>query len=97
MGHAPIKYTCPDIDKVISGIKAAIKECDYSRYSEVWDIKDYQATLDSIERILSGLESKMEDLRKDNSTLRDWGHEQSDRADKLETELEELKEQIATP
>lgn len=83
---APVKHTCPDIDKVIKmvksiqdvakdGMKAHDKNSDdYERYKDVeWDT-------DSII-------DKLEELRNSNSRLRDWG-------ETLETEKIELEDQI---
>lgn len=65
--NAPIPYTCPAIDEVISTVADAIRE-------------------------LESVEDKMEDLRKANASLREWGEEQEDRADDTEAQAEEIKE-----
>lgn len=80
---APVKNTCPDIDKVINHLKAAIRAAIDGRKAHpeaddyFWDI------LYNIE----DLEGRMEDLRKDNAALRDWGHD-------LDKELEDAANQI---
>lgn len=73
---APVPHTCPDIDKVIKelkniqkhakdGMKLTNKSGDdqydhYQRYKDIeWDIDD--------------LTTKMEELRKANAALREWG------------------------
>lgn len=67
---APIKNTCPDIDKVIIGIKMACQAAKNGRKEHpeaddyFWDI------LYNIE----DLEGKLNDLRHDNEALREWGH-----------------------
>ena len=73
---APVKTTCPDIDKAIRSIRAAIKVAKEGRKQHpeaddyFWDI------LYNIE----DLEGPLEDLRNSNASLRDWG-------DSLEEEL----------
>lgn len=84
---APVKHTCPDIDKAIKQIKSALKAAiDGKRGSvkgeDAWDC------FDTIEDELWGLESQLEDLRKDNDYLRSWGHD-------LEKEVSNLEEELA--
>lgn len=81
---APVKNTCPDIDKCIVQIKEAIKAVMRGR-------KEYPEAEDYFWDILTNiddLEGRLEDLRKDNSALRDWGHS-------LESELHTAAETIA--
>lgn len=76
---APVKNTCPDIDKVITRIKNAMKMANNGRktYPEVDDL------LYDIDDELSGCEDILEELRKANASLRNWG-------DQLEKEIAEL-------
>lgn len=69
MSRAPVKNTCPDIDKVIDCVTGARDN-------------------------LYGLERTMEQLRSDNSALRDWGNDEANRVDELESEQEELRNEI---
>jgi len=96
---APVKNTCPDIDKVIKWVKSAIKnaeqwvkitdrnsdENDYFRYI-ISDIED--------------VEGMMEELRSANDSLRSWGEELTNELEiaanqiyDLENEIEKLKNQ----
>ena len=65
---------------------------DIDRFiKEIDNAKDY---LQDALNIISDFEGQLEDLRSDNDALRNWGHEQEDRADSLELELEELKSKL---
>jgi hypothetical protein len=80
---APVKNTCPDIDKAINCVKAAIKAARDGR-------KEYPEADDCFWDILYNIEDlvgQLEDLRSDNSALRLWGHE-------LDEQLREAAQQI---
>lgn len=82
---APVKHTCPEIDRVIKSIREAIKIAGEGRkHTEDRDTDDM---FKEIEFVLDGLEYKMEDLRSSNDALRTWGHE-------LEKELETVKDEL---
>lgn len=83
---APVKNTCPDIDKVIKEIRAALKAArDGKRMPDISD--DAHRHFDDIETALWGLEDKTEELRSANNSLREWGIE-------LENQLETAANQI---
>ncbi len=86
---APIKHTCPDIDRALKHLKDA--------WREIKDSVEDKRTRDNIEWELDMVESILEDLRKDNGALRDWGHDLEKRNGELEDEVYnleiELKEQ----
>lgn len=86
---APVGHTCPDIDKVISSIKRAMQTASAARKHFG---KDHEADNDfwEIEYELDGLERTLQDLRKSNSTLREWGEGLEDQVTNLENELSEL-------
>lgn len=93
---APIRYTCPDIDKVIEHIGDALIYISEARddvdgcnvLSEVF------GKLDNAVDKLVDLEDEMEKLRKANDTLRSWGEEQEAQCEEYETEIATLKEEI---
>jgi thiamine kinase-like enzyme len=84
---APIKYTCPDIDKYIKWIKMALtKPRDLQKLNE-------RDLFDAAEQMANELEScidYLEDLRKSNGALRDWGEELEKRVEELENEIVSL-------
>ena len=83
---APIGNTCPDIDKVISGIKDSISECN-PRYSYD-NLEDANDALETIDNELYGLEDMLEELRSANSALRTWGEEMESEIIDLQSELD---------
>lgn len=78
---APVKNTCPDIDRVIKKIKSALRSAEHGlKLTEKGDgIYD---CFDDIQDELMFLEGELEDLRGANDSLRTWGI-------KLESELED--------
>lgn len=84
---APVKQTCPDINRVIKWVKSAMSEAKAGMdYDEATD--DIKYSFNEIISQLEGVEDMLEDLRSANSSLRDWG-------DDCEAEIEQLKEEIA--
>ena len=90
MGHyrEPIKHTCPDIDKLVKGIDEINKMLrGYEKLDEVDDLKDL---ISDIENTLWDFDTKLEELRKSNDTLRQWGIEEAEQVDKLKEELSKV-------
>ena len=87
----PIKHTCPDIDKYIKWIKfEIIKERDLKNFSE-------KELFDAASSMSSQLEScidYLEELRKSNETLRNWGITEADEVDSLNNYIEELENKL---
>ena len=77
---APVKNTCPDINRAIKRLET-IKE-------------HMNDMIKSIEYELSEIEDSLEDLRSDNSALRDWGTENESRVKELEDEVYELESKL---
>lgn len=77
---APVGYTCPDINKLIKAIKSAQKTACRGEELENESTKLFTDILDH----LYGLEDELEQLRKDNAALREWGYS-------LERELESIE------
>ena len=84
---APIRHTCPNIDKTIKRLKTIREHMD-DMVSHMNDMVKW------VESELSDIEYELEELRSDNSSLRDWGHEQEDRVKELEEELKKHKEEV---
>jgi hypothetical protein len=85
---APVRNTCPDIDSVIKSIKEAmtmVQDADDLTLNQISDV------FSAVYYLLDGLENQLEDLRSDNSSLRNWGLELEERVEELENELWELK------
>lgn len=90
---APIKNTCPDIDKYIKSIKYAIvKQRDLSRLNET-DLLDVASSMSSE---LESCIDYLEDMRKLNGQLRDWGTTLEDELYEAATTINELEEQLLT-
>jgi len=86
----PIKHTCPDIDKYIKWIKFEIVK---DRDLKIMDEKELFDAASSMSSQLESCIDYLEELRKSNETLRNWGIEEATRVDDLEYELEEVKAQ----
>ena len=85
---APVRNTCPDIDSVIKSIREAmtmVQDADDLTLNQISD------AFSAVYYLLDGLENQLEDLRSDNSSLRNWGLELEERVEELENELWELK------
>jgi len=98
---APVKNTCPDIDKIIKMI-ASIGSIAKDGMRETKSENDnlYQMFKD-IEWDIGDIISRLEDLRSSNDALRTWGtelegdvHSSAEIINELETENERLKETI---
>lgn len=84
----PILHTCPDIDKLIKGINEIEKiNKNYNRIDNAEELKDI---ISEIENILSNFEEKLEELRRSNDLLRNWGILEAEEVDKLEYKLSEI-------
>lgn len=87
----PIKHTCPDIDNYIKWIKFEIvKDRDLKNMDE-------KELFDAASSMSSQLEScidYLEELRKSNDTLRQWGIEEARNVDYFESKLYELESKV---
>lgn len=84
MMGAPIKHTCPDIDRAIKHFKTAIWEARCN-------IDDKQ-TFNSIEWELEQAIGYFEDLRKSNAALRDWGEGLENNLESAASEISRLED-----
>lgn len=83
---APVRHTCPNIDKAIQLLNDGIKELKFI-YENAEDDSDFETSAKEGIASLSGIESMLEDLRSDNDALRNWG-------DKCESRISELEDDI---
>lgn len=87
----PIKHTCPDIDKYIKWIKFEIvKDRDLKNMDE----KDLLDAASSMSSQLESCIDYLEELRKSNETLRNWGISEADEVDSLQNYVEELEAKL---
>jgi len=92
---APIGHTCPDIDRAIASIKEALDTAsDFNGNFESKTIDDIKDAFGDIENSLVHMESEMEDLRNNNSSLRDWGDGLETKIIELEEEIDEVREKL---
>lgn len=87
---ATVKHTCPDIDKIIASIRYVLKVCKDGS-------KDQPDAADYFDDIASEIdvERTLEELRRSNSSLREWGEEMEAEKDRYESECDDLREQLS--
>lgn len=81
---APVKHTCPNIDKAIKHLKNA--------YIEIKDAIEDKQTVNSISFELDTVEEILEDVRSANHALREWGYELEKANASLESDLEDCQQ-----
>jgi len=103
---APVKHTCPDIDKIISQVKSAVKELENAKkllthekiadadYSIDYAIREIEDLCDS--GYYGRINNPLEELRRSNSSLREWGEELENENEKLSKKIEELETELNT-
>lgn len=85
---APVKNTCPDIDRGIKALKQAM--------SEIRDgIEDKQAVR-SIEIEIDTAIAYFEEVRSANESLRSWGKELEDEIESSANYINDLEEKVAS-
>lgn len=89
---APVKHTCPDIDKAIKLIKEAIREADQGK--KLSDIDDMRESLRWVINQIEDLPYMLEDLRKANHSLREWGEATEDSLQKAEQTISDLESDL---
>lgn len=87
--HAPVRHTCPDIDKYIKSIKWAMCR-DLSKLSES-ELLNVAETMNSE---LDDCIGYLEELRSSNGKLRDWGHDLVSDLEWQDKEIEKLEEKV---
>lgn len=91
-GNAPIGYTCHTIDDIIGRMESAKYEAEYI-YGNPEEVILNKELSEEIIKLLQEAIEKMEDIRIDNITLRDWGDEEYNRAENLEGEKYNLQKE----
>jgi predicted nuclease with TOPRIM domain len=88
---APVKHTCPDIDKYIKYIKMCIcKERDIKNMTEE-ELKDTCSAMNSqLEECIDYLEQ----LRSSNHQLREWGDGLDEALDIAESRIDQLENNL---
>jgi chromosome segregation ATPase len=77
---APVGQTCPDINRTIKRLET---------------IRDHMNDMVNwIGHELKEIEDSLEELRSNNSDLRDWGYENESRVKELEDEVYELESKL---
>jgi hypothetical protein len=88
---APISQTCPDINTIQTSIKTALKLANQGYQECSWPPQGLEILTDIIYE-LDGLEGKLEDLRKANAALREWGQQMEKEKIELEKDNAVLEE-----
>ncbi len=86
---APVKHTCPDINRLIRKSNDAIKWL-YDALKED-DLETVKNIINDAINEIEDIDGLAEDLRSDNQQLREWGEELEDEIEDLKAEINELK------
>lgn len=92
---APVKNTCPDIDRAIRSVQAALKIA-HSGMSRHEKRSDDWTDFDDIDTELRNLEGELEDLRNANASLREWGEQLTDELETSANYINELEQKLET-
>jgi chromosome segregation ATPase len=86
----PLGHTCPRVNNAQSEISGIVNDLESVDCSE-----EDKVILNDAITSLNSLSEDLENLRTDNSTLRDWGNEEAKKADDFEKELDETRDQLS--
>lgn len=93
----PNRPTCPQINDMQKTLQWLIK--DFESFKETDEVCDFMSTMSTACSELWSIYSELEDLRKSNSELRDWGNDLIDCIDILQrehqSEMDDLSNQIS--
>lgn len=94
--RAPIGNTCPDIDSIIAVLEGVADRLDeiVGRTEDADEAAQLETQAENLRELITGRQSALERLRSDNDSLRQWGNEESKRADEAESEAKALQHQI---
>jgi uncharacterized protein Yka (UPF0111/DUF47 family) len=90
---APVKHTCPDIDKAIKKATGAIKTAEYGMKHVDKSSDEYDRFREIINDV-EDIEPILEQLRSSNDELRKWGEELSDELHSSANYIEELEQKL---
>ena len=82
--NEPVKQTCPDINRLQKTIKEI--QNNFESFKEDDDIQDLLDNMKDASWDLRDIYGTLEELRSANSALRDWGHELTSLAERMESE-----------
>lgn len=91
MARVP-NWTCPDINRIQQSIKQASSDIEY--YARRMEDASDRKSLESIASNVYDIISSLEDLRSDNSSLRDYGITMKEERDGFETDLDNANNEI---
>lgn len=93
----PNRPTCPDINRIQKTLSDTIK--DFESFKETDDVSDFMNSMSTACSELWSIHSELEDLRRSNGDLRDWGNELTSCIDLIQEqhqiEMDELQDTIS--
>jgi predicted nuclease with TOPRIM domain len=89
----PVRHTCPDIDRLQKTIKE-IRD-DFATFNDTCDVSDFISSMENASWELKSISETIEKLCDSNSSLRYWGSEMYENAEKMENEKDEWENKYA--
>jgi chromosome segregation ATPase len=89
---APVPHTCPVINGAQKDIESLIKELD--KFTP--ETGDIESLIQNVIWVLDNNYSTLEDMRKSNGALRDWGTELEEEVSALKNEIDRLEDEKCT-
>jgi chromosome segregation ATPase len=88
MGKAPVGHTCPDINRYIRDVRSLQNNLGGLYGSE------NESDFHNLMKDCDDIEDHFESIRRDNDSLRTWGYEEAERADKAEERANKAEEEV---
>ena len=90
---APIGNTCPDVNRAIKNVEDIRNNLNYIlNHEDAATLAEFRGSIEDVEYDLRQTIDSFEELRKSNSTLREWGIEMEEEAETLKVQYDELQE-----